>query len=673
MHKTTGRIFGAVVGLAVIVIWLNLFQGAFEVKIGAFELHMSERAVALAQTAAGTAVSPGSVDVTKFAGLSASSTNVSLSGSLMTVNASGTGTFAVGMTVSGTGLSGQTIISLGTYAGATGTLNLSGSATTENNETVTGSDTSPCAKVTSAAIAFQAAHANGGTIDARGFTGTITCGGPMFGTFTWPAPPFYADVYIAQGATWPTQQAWVAPSNGRIILEPLPLDQFNVLAYGATGNGSTDDTNAIQAAENAVEAVIPLCAGSSHSCGGTLLFPSGSYKIATGPVYISGSTGSAYAGSKWIGLSGQLSMNESVTLPYPGATIWNQSSAPAVEVNGGTGSQNQFSSSFYDIQFIGNARTQDCLYILNTNNGHISHSGFRRCGKGIHFGGASDDSLWTIDGASMFAGNVNDIACDASAAAGCSFAAIGNNFESTSADNVASDIHILIPDNGSSSQNLAAQRIIGNKFDCGFPSTTGGIVTGGFLVTIMGNAFENCQVIMPETTLGTGNNGRDLQIVGNSFSGGGGANGGSSFTCNLTSGSASVSGCSPSLTGASPPVTVGMQVCVSAGGAGLPVGNTWAAGGANTSGTSTNANLMTSGGIYVTGSLTSTGFTMSVKASASETPATVFFINPPIAFPYGAPPAPNTGATFGYPVTVVGNTYVNIGQCPDNVHWNPGN
>ncbi|RNL73903.1 hypothetical protein EBF04_29655 [Streptomyces sp. I6] len=45
---------------------------------------------------------------------------------------------------------------------------------------------------------------------------------------------------------------------------------FNVMDYGATGNGSTDDTTAIQTAINAVPA-----------SGGTVVFPAGTYKISS--------------------------------------------------------------------------------------------------------------------------------------------------------------------------------------------------------------------------------------------------------------------------------------------------------------------------------------------------------------------------------------------------------
>lgn len=56
---------------------------------------------------------------------------------------------------------------------------------------------------------------------------------------------------------------------------------FNVRAYGATGNGSTDDTAAIQSAVDA-----------AHTAGGgTVWFPNGTYKLVTNPIKLySGTT-----------------------------------------------------------------------------------------------------------------------------------------------------------------------------------------------------------------------------------------------------------------------------------------------------------------------------------------------------------------------------------------------
>jgi hypothetical protein len=64
-------------------------------------------------------------------------------------------------------------------------------------------------------------------------------------------------------------------------------DIINVLDFGATGNGTTDDKAAIQAGNDAVEA-----AG-----GGTLIFPAGTYRIASMPTIDASNVA-------WVGMNG---------------------------------------------------------------------------------------------------------------------------------------------------------------------------------------------------------------------------------------------------------------------------------------------------------------------------------------------------------------------------------
>jgi hypothetical protein len=80
---------------------------------------------------------------------------------------------------------------------------------------------------------------------------------------------------------------------------------FNVLTYGAAGNGTTDDTTAVQNAINAAQAV-----------GGIVFFPAGSYKITTGlsvtarvsilGVGYQASGGTAYPGQQILATTGYL-------------------------------------------------------------------------------------------------------------------------------------------------------------------------------------------------------------------------------------------------------------------------------------------------------------------------------------------------------------------------------
>ena len=76
--------------------------------------------------------------------------------------------------------------------------------------------------------------------------------------------------------TWPGTQA--AGSTGQAAdaghVHPAELGWYNVKHYGAVGNGSTDDTTAVQAAINATAAT-----------GGVVYFPRGVYKITAGLTY----------------------------------------------------------------------------------------------------------------------------------------------------------------------------------------------------------------------------------------------------------------------------------------------------------------------------------------------------------------------------------------------------
>lgn len=69
---------------------------------------------------------------------------------------------------------------------------------------------------------------------------------------------------------------------------------YNVKAFGAVGNGSTDDTAAIQAAVDAAQA-----AG-----GGTVWFPKATYKLVTNPIKLYSGTGATLVGYSNIALIG---------------------------------------------------------------------------------------------------------------------------------------------------------------------------------------------------------------------------------------------------------------------------------------------------------------------------------------------------------------------------------
>lgn len=144
-----------------------------------------------------------------------------------------------------------------------------------------------------------------------------------------------------------------------------------VTAYGAKGNGVTDDTKAVQAAVNAAEA-LPGC--------GTIDFPPGNYVINSGPVIVN------YAGclvrgegNAWL--------------------ITDTSGQDIIQVNN-RGSGVLFPApSFENLNFEArsNQRTQNLLHIENANTARVSNSVFYNGAAGIYMNGPNDDSNWNLD------------------------------------------------------------------------------------------------------------------------------------------------------------------------------------------------------------------------------------------------------------------------------------
>jgi len=128
--------------------------------------------------------------------------------------------------------------------------------------------------------ANPAAYANGQRFT---FTATAIPSGPA-SAIVGALPPFgiYKGVGVQAGAGdislgWSYTLEYSPTINsgapGFLLLDTPPASQslqpfFNVVAFGATGNGVTDDTAAIQAAINAAQVA-----------GGQVLIPAGSYKI----------------------------------------------------------------------------------------------------------------------------------------------------------------------------------------------------------------------------------------------------------------------------------------------------------------------------------------------------------------------------------------------------------
>jgi Pectate lyase superfamily protein len=266
-----------------------------------------------------------------------------------------------------------------------------------------------------------------------------------------------------------------------------------VTAYGATGNGQTDDTRAIQAAENAVEAM-PGC--------GTVMFPPGNYVINSGPVRIT-----KYS-CRWEG-SGGISYSES---PPGGATLLTDTAnQDIVDVATRDGSLGMEGPSFENLNFFArsNIRTQRLLHINNWNRGHIRHCAFRNGAAGVYFEGADDDSDWVIEGNSVFYNNVVGVDHAVSPEGGGDNAIINSYIGVDQADDVGIRLQ----------SNNAQARISGNHFDGSYQPGVIGVSTLANQVVITGNDFEGVPTAVQIPPPVISNDGRGTRIIGNHVTG----------------------------------------------------------------------------------------------------------------------------------------------------------
>lgn len=111
-----------------------------------------------------------------------------------------------------------------------------------------------------------------GVSGPTGPTGAVGPTGPAGGGVGATGPTGYA--YTGNGSVTPSFQGFVQSGSGAVTRtwQSKAADIFSVKDFGATGNGSTDDSSAIQAAINAAGA-----AG-----GGTVYLPPGTYILGSG-------------------------------------------------------------------------------------------------------------------------------------------------------------------------------------------------------------------------------------------------------------------------------------------------------------------------------------------------------------------------------------------------------
>lgn len=165
---------------------------------------------------------------------------------------------------------------------------------------------------------------------------------------------------------------------------------FNVLQYGATGNGSTDDTSAIQSAINAA------------SGGGVVFFPPGTYKITT-PLSMSHQgtrllgTGllsiiqpsSGFSGANMITITANFCGVAGFSIQYANPTYSSNPTADAIQI---TGSSATFINDVY-FQAINGWCIQSTATATANYNTRITECRGYQCKQFIHLLGVAASSF----------------------------------------------------------------------------------------------------------------------------------------------------------------------------------------------------------------------------------------------------------------------------------------
>jgi Pectate lyase superfamily protein len=399
-------------------------------------------------------------------------------------------------------------------------------------------------------------------------------------------------------------------ASGQYVGHWTPKAIFNVLDYGAKGDGSTDDTAAIQSAIAAAQALTPC---------GTVIFPPLNYVVNTGPVTVT------HQGCHLIGYGGP-THNESS--PYFGSTLMtNVASQDILFLDGGATGVSHSGPTVENLAFVayGNLHTQKLIHIRNFNRGRITRCSFRDGGTGIYMEDPSgDDSDWSIDGNNTFR-NLTVGVDIANVSPGGGQNVISNDyFDLINAGDIA--VRCLGVVN-------SGPRIIGNKIDgngAGSVLTTG-VYTSCFGTTIALNEIEGAAPNVWVDQAAGGNTGRGVLILGNRTNNEGPATG--TITCTPSNGSPTLGSCTTS------PITAGVIAGMELKGTGIPA-----------YGALSFNNF--SGGTYVV-STTSSSILMTENATSSPGAVTVSFCYPIYHFPH----MPNQ------PVSINMNTYVAAGGC----------
>lgn len=184
----------------------------------------------------------------------------------------------------------------------------------------------------------------------------------------------------------------------RVSIGGLGASGVDVTAYGATGNGSTDDTAAIQKAINAANGQGVYFPAGVYRVTRQLTFPAGGYQGASGAV-LKGSTGSQLASAvSNVSIDGLTFDGGGVTFPKAASGVSITNNRFQNILNGGNYNANgihapsSFSgqisgNSFQNIYAggsVGWSEVVGAIWLWNASNTQITNNTFDRIGQAIH-------------------------------------------------------------------------------------------------------------------------------------------------------------------------------------------------------------------------------------------------------------------------------------------------
>ncbi len=422
-----------------------------------------------------------------------------------------------------------------------------------------------------------------------------------------------------------------------------PYAVFNVMDCGATGNGTTDDTAAIQACETAAEAVVT---GNAAAHGARVIFPQGTYYIHNGPITINQDN------IVWQGVGGLSGQGTVASNGASGAFLFSDVASNAiVSVTSHGGGLSQFGPGFFDLGFGGTglgSRSAIGISINNSMQGRIKQSAFLSLGTGITFVGATDDSNWVVD-SNNFRDNV--IGISSGTGGGADDNVFINNYIFPTTVN---DIGIYIGANAGGGY-AGGITIAFNHIACNLTYPIYGVLSETGVnadIALYGNFFETCSPAFAARAGAHGSaNQRGNRLVGNVFTGTTYNTGAVTTTCTPTNTSTTLA--CPTITG----IAAGMVVQ----GTGLPLNGTYGSGATGTLG-----GAGTLDGMNTVVSAAGTSVVMTNPATSSPGSESVNFCYPLLSWGLRASPT-----SYANNVVVQGNAYSSW-NCVNNSGYDGG-